>query len=40
MELHVKAPIRDLDCLALLRPWLRIERAAEARINASTISTC
>jgi len=39
-ERELKALIRDLDFLAVLRPWLRIERAAEARINTSTISTC
>jgi len=39
-ERELKAPIRDLDFLAVLRLWLRIERAAEARINTSTISTC
>ena len=31
---------RDLDFFAVLRPRLRIERAAEGRINTSTISTC
>ena len=31
--------IKDLDFLAVLRPRLR-KRAAEARINTSTISTC
>ena len=39
-ERELKAHIRDLDFLAVLRLWLRIERAAEARINTSTISTC
>jgi len=32
-EMELKAPIRDLDFLAVLRPRLRIERAAEARID-------
>ena len=38
-DLH-HAPIKDLDFLAVWRTWLRILRAAEARINTSTISTC
>ena len=38
MELNV--PTRDLDFLAVLRQRMRIERAAEAIINTSTISTC